>query len=148
MPKPLVVVADENVRRITTTHVATDYITITVNKGIIEGRLNGITLTHLKGSVTMTVNNDGTLQVSLIGYASGGRPRIIILGSRGVLEAIVPRVRRRNRRVIVIGRDIVSLLMAPDAVRVWFNPDSSEAYAVGRLVRRFLGYHAPMLGVY
>ena len=63
----------------------------------------------------------------------------------------MPRVRGRNRRVIVIGRDIVSLLMAPDAVRVWFNPDPvtdwvhrGEAYAVERFVERI----APMPEVY
>ena len=166
MLKPLVVVADEHMRRVTSTHVVTDSITITVDKGVIEGNLNGVALIHLKGNVTMTVTSGGELQVSLIGYASEGRPRIVILGSRGVLEAIVPRVRRRNRRVIVIGRDIVSLLMTPDAVGVWFNPDPvidwvhrGEAYAVKRFVERFLGgspnlgavglgYHAPVPEVY
>jgi len=143
MLKPLVVVADEHMRRVTSTYRVTDDITITVNKGVIEGSLNGTTLIHLKGYVTMTATSSGELQVSLIGYASEGRPRIIILDSRGILETIVPRVRRRNRRVIVIGRDIVSLLMAPDAVRVWFNPDPvndwahrDEAYAVKRFIER------------
>jgi hypothetical protein len=166
MLNPLVVVTDEHMRRVTSTHRVTGNITITVNKGIIEGSLNGVSLIHLKGYVTMTITSGGELQVSLIGYASGGRPRIVILGSRGVLEAIVPRVRGRNRRVIVIGRDIVSLLMTPDAVRVWFNPDPvidwmrrGEAYAVKRFVEGFLGgspnlgavglgYHAPVSEVY